>query len=366
VLDNCTATRAVESQVEGSSYSSSGAPAEVFADPTRGLASPLATVLLRPGTGGSTAPDGAAGGALIVNGDVHGREANFQVHPSSAGGAVWDLADGGMGLVYSRGLTMDELRAFTSEVDAGTSALPQGMQSIGTTTTAEIAFSDCTDADGLVARITEVRGSLASRYGEMLFNAGDISTQLFDTDDSSIVIWAFPGKFDPADRNYHQATPDEWSRLLRADSNQPTIPDQPSPTVGSSPPPPLPPAGQQQPSDGAAARDAVIATVQEVYTGSTPTDTRLGLIEDGEGLKAVLDESNARNATLIETMTVEVDDVVFTDATHAAVTYRLNVGGNWQPTQLADVILDGDTWKVSRETTCANLQGAGFTCPPKP
>jgi hypothetical protein len=240
------------------------------------------------------------------------------------------------------------------------------MQSIGTTTNAEIAFSDCNDAGGPIARITEVRGSLASRYAEMLANTGGIPHQLFDTDHSSIAIWAIPGRFDPTDRSYHQATPDEWSRLLRADRNQPTIPDQPSPTVSSSPPPPLPPAGQQQPSDVAAARDAVIATVQEVYTGSTPTDMRLSLIEDGEGLKAVLDESNARNAALIETMTVEVDDVVFTDATHAAVTYRLNVGGNWQPTQLADVILDGDTWKISRETTCANLQGAGFTCPPKP
>jgi hypothetical protein len=201
----------------------------MFADPARGLDGPLVAVLRFPGTGDSAVQDGAGGGK-VANGEVHGREANFGVFPNSYGeapngGATWDLTNGGSGSVYSLGLTIDDLRAFVDQVDAGTTSFPDGLQSIGPVTTAEVALSICEDASrGQVGTITEVRGSLASRYAEMLSLVGNIPVEHFDTNDSSIAIMGSPGGFDPADRNYREASPDEWSRLLQA-GQEPTTPN---------------------------------------------------------------------------------------------------------------------------------------------
>jgi hypothetical protein len=219
VLDGCTPTFATHNTLEGSSFSSPPAPTEVYADPTRGLNGPLTAVLRFPGTGGSAVNDGSAGGK-VANGEVQGREANFQVFPNTYGGApnggaTWDLADGGSAMVYSYGLTIDDLHAFADAIDAGTPSFPAGLQSIGQVTTADVASSQCLDADGgQNGVIIEVRGSLASRYAEMLSNTGNIPLRFIDTNDSSIVIWSV--RSDVNDRSYHEATPDEWSRLLQA------------------------------------------------------------------------------------------------------------------------------------------------------
>jgi hypothetical protein len=232
VLDDCTATYATEARVQGSPFTSPRAPAEVLADPSRGATGPLAAVLRTPGTGTPQVPNGNIGG-LVANGDVNGREANFQMTGGLRGGASWDLADGGNALVYTRGLTLEELRALVSQIDAGTSAFPQGLQSVGMTDSARIARSMCIDHTGLIAQITEVTGSLASRYAEMLSTAEGSNT--FDTAESSIAIEPFPEKFGPDDTKYHQATPEEWARLLnatqRAEIPSDTAPGRTAPTT---------------------------------------------------------------------------------------------------------------------------------------
>ncbi len=225
VLDDCTPTYAIEHTTEGSPFSSPPSPTEMFADPARGLDGPLVAVLLSPGTGDPAVQDGAGGGK-VANAEVHGREANFGVFPNAYGeppngGATWDLANGGSGSVYSLGLTIDDLHAFVDQIDAGGTSFPDGLQSIGQATTAEVALSQC--LDGGQQMITEVRGSLASRYAEMLSLVGNIPVEHFDTNDSSIAIIGTPGGIDPADRNYREASPDEWSRLLEA-APEPTTP----------------------------------------------------------------------------------------------------------------------------------------------
>jgi hypothetical protein len=245
VLDDCTATSAAEATVVNSPFTAPRAPAEVFADSARGASGPLAAVLRRPGNGTPQPPDGSVGG-LIPNDDVQGREANFQMSTGLQGGASWDLADGGSAMVYSRGLTLDELHVFVSQIDAGTTGFPQGLQSVGTTATAQTARSVCTDARGLIAQIREVTGSLASRYAEMISTTEGANT--FDTDHSSIAIEPFPGKFDPADAKYHQATREEWARLLRADPRLGVTPDTESPGTARSAAPttlPVPVTGQE-------------------------------------------------------------------------------------------------------------------------
>jgi hypothetical protein len=234
VLDGCTPSFATETTIDGSSFSSPPTPTEVFADPARGLDGPLAALIRSPGTGSAPVDDGSGGGK-IANDEVHGREASFTLSPNTHGGAPrgganWDLADGGSAMVYSLGLTLDDLRMFVDAVDSGTPSFPDGLQSIGEATTAHVALSECLEGhDGTTGAITEVQGSLASRYAEMLSLTGDIPLQLIDTNDSSIVIWSVAGNFDPDNRSYHQATPDEWSRLLRA-APQPTgsVPNRPS------------------------------------------------------------------------------------------------------------------------------------------
>jgi hypothetical protein len=66
----------------------------------------------------------------------------------------------------------------------------------------------------------------------MLSRIGDWPQALFDTKDSSIIISSMAGAFDPNDRNYHEATPDEWSRLLHAQP-QPPLDTVPPSTGGS-------------------------------------------------------------------------------------------------------------------------------------
>jgi len=185
----------------------------------------LVALLRFPGTGGAAVQDGAGGGK-VANGEVHGREANFGEFPNACGqpptgGATWDLPNGGSGSVYSLGLTIDELHEFVDQIDAGTTSFPAGLQPIGPVTTAEVAFSQC--LDGGQQMITEVRGSLASRYAEMLSLVGNIPVEHFDTSDSSIAIIGTPGGTNPADRHYREADPDEWARLLQAGQDPTTL-----------------------------------------------------------------------------------------------------------------------------------------------
>ena len=207
---------ASESVVKGSSFARGGAkpiPAEVFADPIRGVSGPLATLVRSPGAVQPTG-DAKAGGGKIPNTQVNRRDAYLTLDLSTHTQVVlWDLSAGGSAELHTLGLTEDETRALAEQIDARATALPENLQSIGMTDTASIAVSTCV-AHGDNARITEIRGNQPSRYSEAMFNrTGD--SRRFDKDNATIVIERFGGTFDTANATYHEATPEAWQALLR-------------------------------------------------------------------------------------------------------------------------------------------------------
>jgi hypothetical protein len=213
VLDGCTTNTALEAVVVGGSANPDvdrPVPQEVFADPARGLSGPL--VLFLRGSGALLRTgDGVAGGGKIVNAQVNGRDADVEFW-GTHGGMVWDASSGGGSVLYELGLSEDEMRAVAEQLDAGTTDLPQGLVSLGMTDTATVAGSSCSNELGQSASITEIRGDLASRYGQAFNTAPNV--RRYDQGDATIVIYtADSGNFDIANATYHEATPEEWQQI---------------------------------------------------------------------------------------------------------------------------------------------------------
>jgi hypothetical protein len=159
--------------------------------------------------------DGAVGGATVANTEIGDRDAQITGDEVQAG-IVWELADGGFGYAQSHGLSTDELHAFVEQVEAGDASLPQSLRSIGVTGEAVSSTSYCSQA----ASITEIRGSLPSRYAEALLASGGVDNsgeiRRFDSGGSSFVITAIPGTYDQVGTAFHDVTPEEWQVLLDA------------------------------------------------------------------------------------------------------------------------------------------------------
>jgi hypothetical protein len=214
VLDGCKADTASEAVVVGGSANpdvNRPVPEEVFADPARGLSGPLVAFLRGSGALLRTG-DGVAGGGKIVNAQVNGRDADVEFW-GTHGGMVWDASSGGGSVLYELGLSEDEMRAVAEQLDAGTTDLPQGLVSLGMTSTATVATSSCSNEHGQSASITEIRGDQASRYREA-FNTAPGTARRFDQGDATIVIHTGDsGTFDIANATYHEATPEEWQQI---------------------------------------------------------------------------------------------------------------------------------------------------------
>jgi hypothetical protein len=80
-----------------------------------------------------------------------------------------------------------------------------------------------------------------------------------------------------------------------------------------------------------------------------------------------MDRSVAPYGEIVAHQTVTLGDIVFLEAERAAVAYTLNFEGLTAPiTGVGYAVVDDDgRWKVSRETVCAQMLGAGVTCPPR-
>jgi hypothetical protein len=211
VLDGCTTTSA-RTAVGGASWFNP-VPAEVFADPARGVSGPL--VVFERG-GGALLPtgDGNAAGGKIANAQVNGRDADVEFY-GTYGGVNWDASSGGSALLEQQGLTEDEMRAVAEQLDAGTAALPQGLVSLGMTDTVTVSTSDCHNQQGQSASITEIRGDQASRYSEVFSTAPrNVTTRQFDQDDATfVIVTGNAGALDIANATYHEATPEEWETI---------------------------------------------------------------------------------------------------------------------------------------------------------
>jgi hypothetical protein len=126
------------------------------------------------------------------------------------------------------------------------------------------------------------------------------------------------------------------------------------------------PSPGPQPQDVASAEAAVRTAFTTVY-GDGPNDQKLVLLQGGAA-PAVVAAGNAaaaRYPQISAGSTPMVLQVVFTDATDAAVLYEIDYHG--QPTvgpKVGHAILDAGTWKVTRSTYCGDIDnaGTGITC----
>jgi hypothetical protein len=174
--------------------------------------------------------DGIVGGGKIPNAQVNGRDASIAVGERSQGGVVWDLSSGGSASLYTHALSEDEIRVLAEQIDAGTTALPENLVSIGMTDTASASRSICMDQQGEIARISEIRGTQPSRYAEAMAS-GTGEARRFDDGDTTFVIEGFPGRgFDATNATYHEATPEEWRQILDCNASGPAC-DNNSPTT---------------------------------------------------------------------------------------------------------------------------------------
>jgi hypothetical protein len=164
--------------------------------------------------------DGAVFGALIANSEIGGRDAQVGTGDGQQGQATWELASGGTGYASSYGLDADELHALVEQVEAGGAELPQGLRSVGMTDNALVSTSVCSDGLEFHASITQVRGSLPSRYAQLVGSSSGVDASRFDVGDTSVLIMSMPGT-NPVGTAFHQASPEEWERLLDVRSAPP-------------------------------------------------------------------------------------------------------------------------------------------------
>ncbi|WP_042439838.1 hypothetical protein [Streptacidiphilus albus] len=106
------------------------------------------------------------------------------------------------------------------------------------------------------------------------------------------------------------------------------------------------------PADPTAAGKQIATTFQEFFDPTTPTDTRIGLLQNGALFAPVL-KGFAGNP-LAAKATATVTGVAFTGATSANVTFNLCQSGKPAlPNAAGKAVLSGVTWKVADNTLCS-------------
>ena len=128
--------------------------------------------------------------------------------------------------------------------------------------------------------------------------------------------------------------------------------------------PTLPPAGDP-PADPTGSRDAVVAAFTQAWNGALSVDERRAAMQDAQVLTPELDQARAGNESSIAMMDATIEDVTFVAPDHAAVVFHIDIGPSRYPSQLGYALLEGDAWKVSRETVCGVLTIAAVSCPPR-
>jgi hypothetical protein len=206
VLDMCTPTRADEGTMTGTGHTDPPTPAEVFADPSKGAAGPIA--VLSPPTK-DTSP-------LNANTTVGGRPAALTLSDMGQSNLQWQLADGSRPILYGRYLP-DPL-ALAEAITAKSKVLPSGLVSFGTVAKTSWARSICLDRNGVVGSVEVVRGTRASRYARV---NEQVPTFSWDVGDATYLVNTPPPG--PAKRpTIRQATVAEWNALLAKTAEVPT------------------------------------------------------------------------------------------------------------------------------------------------
>jgi hypothetical protein len=134
-------------------------------------------------------------------------------------------------------------------------------------------------------------------------------------------------------------------------------------------PPQLPKPDGPPPRDKSKARDQVIKAVEIASAGSSTPEERLSRIQDSEGQVELRQEVLVHFPLVpLDQITARVDEVRFLNRTAAAVRYTIVLPGYSipeMPNRIGRVVLVDRTWKVTRETACADLALGGVACPPR-
>ncbi len=129
------------------------------------------------------------------------------------------------------------------------------------------------------------------------------------------------------------------------------------------PPPPLPAPGVQ-PADADAARAAVTKSMHAWIDKKEDGVARNNVLEDLTGIDDLEKQlADSGFAAQVKAARITVGDIVFTDATHAAVRYDIDAVGLVFANRTALLHLVDGTWKISRRTFCDAIALAGVQCP---
>lgn len=120
------------------------------------------------------------------------------------------------------------------------------------------------------------------------------------------------------------------------------------------------------PTDPAAAKAEITSDWERFFDPSTSATDKARLLQGGDMLLPVLQGFD--QDPQFGQVQAKVEDVVFTSASDATVTYSLSVeGGMVEPGATGESVLENGTWKVSRSTLCGLLaQSGGATANPIP
>jgi hypothetical protein len=124
-----------------------------------------------------------------------------------------------------------------------------------------------------------------------------------------------------------------------------------TPTTAASPTPPA-----TAPSDPAAATQQVTKNWEAFFAPATPTQERLGYLEDAPKLGAAIDAA-AKTQAVSGPQSAKVVSVTFTKPTEATVTYQLLINNQVVlPNATGKAVLVDNVWKVSKVTFCSLVQ----------
>ncbi|MER6299454.1 hypothetical protein ABT247_07760 [Kitasatospora sp. NPDC001539] len=112
------------------------------------------------------------------------------------------------------------------------------------------------------------------------------------------------------------------------------------------------------PADPAAAKAEITTNWERFFDPATPIADKAKLLQGGDALLPVL--QGFSQDPRVGQVKAKVNDVAFTDAADATVTYALFLQGNEvEPSATGQSVLENGTWKVSRATLCGLLTQAG-------
>jgi len=130
----------------------------------------------------------------------------------------------------------------------------------------------------------------------------------------------------------------------------------------------LPAPGKEQPADVTAAHQAVVDAFNGAYAKGVDDSAFDSYFVDSHGFDTVRQQlRNGPYKEQVKTATMKLNDVVFLDATTAAIQYEIDIPNYATPSfpnRFNEAHLVNGTWKLDRQGWCNDVSLAGLNCPP--